>query len=87
MVALGVRQASKTPSFAEASDDLWELAEVKISGTHLQRLSERIGREWAEVRDDEVEKFRQRKLGRTYKEPPRGGGGGDARWRPPADAR
>ena len=72
MVALGVRQASKTPSFAEASDDLWELAEVKISGTHLQRLSERIGREWAEVRDDEVEKFRQRKLGRTYKEPPRG---------------
>jgi hypothetical protein len=72
VLAMGVRQSSKASSFAEASDDLRELAEVKISATHLQRLSERIGREWTEVRDEEVKKFRELKLERTYKEPPRG---------------
>ena len=72
MLAKAVRQASKASSFAEASDDLRELAEVEISPTHLQRLSERIGAEWIEVRDEEVEKFRQAELGRTYKEPPPG---------------
>jgi len=72
VLAKAVRQASKTSSFAEASDDLRELAEIEISATHLQRLSERVGAEWAEVRDDEVEKFRQAKLERAYKEPPRG---------------
>ena len=49
-----------------------ELAEIEISPTHLQRLSERIGGEWVELRDEDVEKFRQRRLERTYKEPPRG---------------
>jgi hypothetical protein len=72
VLAKAVRQASKASSFKEASDDLRELAEVEISATHLQRLSERIGGEWAEVRDEEVEQFRQFKLERTYKEPPRG---------------
>jgi hypothetical protein len=72
VLAKAVRQASKASSFAEASDDLWELAEVKISATHLQRLSERIGQEWAEVRDEEVERFRQSALERSYQEPPRG---------------
>ncbi len=55
---MGVRQSSKASSFAEASDDLRALAEVKISATHLQRLGERIGGEWAEARDEDVEKFR-----------------------------
>jgi hypothetical protein len=72
VLAKAVRQASKASSFAEASDDLRELADIEISATHLQRLSERVGSEWAEVRDDEVEKFRQAKLERAYKEPPRG---------------
>jgi hypothetical protein len=72
VLAKAVRQASKAPSFAEASDDLWELAEVRISATHLQRLSGRIGQEWAEIRDEDVEKFRKAALERTYKEPPRG---------------
>jgi hypothetical protein len=72
VLAKAVRQASKASSFAEASDDLRELADVEISATHLQRLSERIGAEWAEVRDEDVEKFRQAKLERAYKEPPRG---------------
>lgn len=45
---------------------------MEISPTHLQRLSERIGEEWAEVRDEEVEEFRKAELERTYKEPPKG---------------
>ena len=68
----GVRQASKTSSFVEASEDMRELAEIEISPTHLQRLSERIGDEWIEWRDKDVEQFRERRLERTYKEPPRG---------------
>jgi hypothetical protein len=52
ILAKATRQASKTASFAEASDDLRELAEVTISSTHLQRISERIGHEWAAWRDD-----------------------------------
>lgn len=72
VLAKAVRQATKASSFADASDDLRELADIQISPTHLQRLSERIGEEWAEVRDEEVERFRDRKLERTYKEPPQG---------------
>jgi hypothetical protein len=67
-----VRQASKAGSFKDASEDLRDLAEVQISATHLQRLSQRIGAEWVEIREEEVERFRQRKLERTYKEPPKG---------------
>ncbi len=72
MLAKTVRQASKASSFADASDDLRELADLEISPTHVQRLSQRIGLEWAEVRDEEVEKFRKAELERTYKEPPKG---------------
>jgi hypothetical protein len=72
VLARAIRQASKASSFAEACDDLRELAEIEISATHLQRLSERVGAEWAAVRDEDVEKFRQAKLERSYKEPPRG---------------
>lgn len=72
VVEKGIRQARKACSFVEASEDMRELAEIEISPTHLQRLSERIGEEWVELRDEDVEKFRQRRLERDYKEPPRG---------------
>lgn len=72
MLKKAVRQATKASSFADASDDLRELAGIAISPTHLQRLSERIGQEWAESRNAEVEKFRNLQLERTYKEPPQG---------------
>jgi hypothetical protein len=58
----GVRQASKAASFKEASEDLKALAEVSISATHLQRLSERVGNEWVQARDQEVGAFREDKL-------------------------
>jgi hypothetical protein len=60
-----VRQASKAASFVEASDDLSELAGISISPAHLERLSERIGSEWADVRDAEVAAFRKRQLPRA----------------------
>ena len=50
-----MRQAAKAPSFKEASEDLHELAGLAVSPSHLQRLSERIGREWAAARDAEVD--------------------------------
>lgn len=61
-----VRQAAKAVSFKDASEDLQELAGVSIGPTHLQRLSERIGREWLQVRDDEVQAFQERRLPRDY---------------------
>lgn len=72
VLSQAVRQASKAASFKDASDDLRELADVSISPTHLQRLSERIGDEWAEVRDAEVAQFSESKLKRDYKEVPTG---------------
>lgn len=59
-----VRQSSKASSFKDASDDLRELAELEISPPHLQRLSRRIGDEWIEDRDAEIERFRRGELER-----------------------
>lgn len=47
------------------------LAEVSISPTHLQRLSHRIGNEWAQERDREIQAFRDDKLVCAYAAPPR----------------
>jgi hypothetical protein len=61
-----VRQASKAASFKDASEDLKELAEVSISATHVRRLSERVGKEWAAERDKEVQAFRDQRLTCAY---------------------
>lgn len=65
-----VRQAAKAASFKDASADLAELAEVAISATHLQRLSERVRGEWADVRDRQVEAYRAGTLVRDYEAAP-----------------
>ena len=57
-----VRQASKASSFRDASNDLKELAGVRICPTHLGKLAERIGREWTQKRDADVEAFRTNTL-------------------------
>jgi hypothetical protein len=57
-----VRQASKASSFRDASDDLAELAQVTICPTHLGKLAERIGREWAQKRDADVAAFKTNAL-------------------------
>jgi hypothetical protein len=60
-----VRQAARASSFKEASEDLRELAALAISPSHLQRLGERVGREWAAARDADVAAFRQGRLSAT----------------------
>lgn len=66
-----MRQASKAASFKDASEDLKELVEVSISSTHLQRLSERVGKEWAAERDKEVQAFRDNTLVCAYAAAPK----------------
>jgi hypothetical protein len=56
-----VRQGGKA-SFAEASADLRALSGLKVSPTHVQRLTERVGREWAGLRDRDVAAFRAGRL-------------------------
>jgi hypothetical protein len=70
VVEKAVRQAAKAASFVDASDDLRDLAELAISPTHLQRLSERIGQEWAAARDQDVQAFQEQRLKCQYAEPP-----------------
>jgi hypothetical protein len=61
-VRLAVRQAAKAPSFKDASDDLKELAGLAVSAAHLDRLADRVGREWAQARDQDVAAFRKDEL-------------------------
>jgi hypothetical protein len=63
-----VRQGGKAPSFADASDDLKELAELSVSPKHVQRLTERIGGEWEACRDAEVAAFKQGRLARNVQQ-------------------
>jgi hypothetical protein len=65
-----MRQAQKAASFADASDDLRELAKLRISATHLQRLAGRIGKEWRDLRDSQVEAFKENRLPVEHAEPP-----------------
>jgi len=65
-----VRQAGKAPSFQDASDDLKELAHIAICPTHLGKVAQRIGREWAAIRDGEVQAFRNDQLAPAYAQPP-----------------
>jgi hypothetical protein len=66
-----VRQAAKAPSFKEASEDLRELAGLSVGPSHLQRLGERIGREWAAARDADVAAFREGRLSAARAQPAR----------------
>jgi hypothetical protein len=66
-----VRQAGKAVSFREASDDLKELAQIAIGPSHLAKLAERVGDEWAAARDADVQAFRANTLAPSCPEPPR----------------
>jgi hypothetical protein len=65
-----VRQSACAASFREASDDLKALAELSISPSHLRRLAERVGSEWRDARDAEVQQYREQRLPRDYAGPP-----------------
>jgi hypothetical protein len=49
--------AAGQDSFAHASDLLKNLAGLSISATHLRRLAERVGSEWVDLRQRQVEAF------------------------------
>jgi hypothetical protein len=57
-------------SFETASESLDRLAELSISGKHVERLTERLGRERAELRDQAVAAMKARKQRSPYKQPP-----------------
>ena len=65
-----MRQAGKATSFQDASADLEELLQVSICPSHLLKLAERIGREWASARDADVQAFRAGRLAADYAQPP-----------------
>jgi hypothetical protein len=65
-----VRQAGKAASFRDASDDLKELLQVSICPSHLLKLAERVGREWAGARDADVRAFRAGRLAADSAQPP-----------------
>jgi hypothetical protein len=57
-------------SFGEAADALQRLAELPISSKHVQRVSERLGRQRGQQRDHQVEKMKAGKLSPAHAQPP-----------------
>lgn len=58
------------PSYRRASENLLRLAEVKVSPREVERLTGKLGAEWAAARDRDVERFRRNELTRDRAQPP-----------------
>ena len=65
-----MRLVARAPSFKEASDDLRELLQVALSPSHLGKLAQRIGGEWAGLRAADIQDFKDRKAKPQYAEAP-----------------
>lgn len=63
-------RATSRDSFPQASADLAALAGLTISPSHLQRLAQRFGSEWAGHRDADVQAFRDKHLRVAYRAAP-----------------
>src|SRR5262249_1387185 len=59
-------RATARDSFGQASADLEALAGLRISPSHLQRLAQRFGSEWAAYRDADVQAFQDKQLRVAY---------------------
>jgi hypothetical protein len=57
-------------SFGQAAESLRRLAELDISGRHVGRITERLGRERAAERDRQVEQFGAGQLAPAHPNPP-----------------
>ena len=64
-----VRHGGKD-AFAEAREDLKEDLGLDIAARQVERITERVGDEWAAARDEQVERFKQGQLPRRYSEKP-----------------
>jgi hypothetical protein len=58
-------------SFQKAAESLRRLAELPISDKHVERITERLGRERADQRDAQVEQMKAGKLLPAHAQPPR----------------
>jgi hypothetical protein len=65
-----VRHGGKD-SFDEASADLCEDVRISVTPKQVQRITARVGTEWAAQRDRETKAFREGHLARLYSQPPR----------------
>jgi hypothetical protein len=63
-------RATARDSFQQASADLEALAGLTVSPSHLQRLAQRFGSEWAAHRDADVQAFRDKQLRVAYQGTP-----------------
>ena len=57
-------------SFRQAAETLDRVGELCISAKHVQRITERLGRERAQQRDQEVQQMKAGRLQATYRQPP-----------------
>ena len=64
-----VRHGGKD-AFKEASEDLREDVGIEVNAKQVERITERVGREWVGARDEAVELFKQGKLPRLYSQSP-----------------
>lgn len=58
-------------SFGQAARSLERLAELPISAKHVERITERLGRERMDERDTRVERMKAGKLAPAHAQPPR----------------
>jgi len=61
---------ANNPSFEQAARSLEHLGELSISGMHVQRVTERLGRQRQAERDRQVERFKAGQLKPTHRQPP-----------------
>jgi hypothetical protein len=57
-----LRASARHPSFQEAADALWDMAEVTISSRHVTRIAAEVGHELEAVRDQQTQQFQARQL-------------------------
>jgi hypothetical protein len=65
-----VTLAGQLPSAACAATALHTVAEVQISGRHIQRLTQEVGTDLAHLRDEQAVQQRRRQLARRVAQPP-----------------
>ena len=64
-----VESGGNLASYKEASQVLQRQGNLPVGSKETQRLTEQVGAQWAAVRDEEVEQFKQGKLPRLHSQP------------------
>jgi hypothetical protein len=65
-----VEQGADSPSFEHASRQIQRHLSLEVGEKEVQRLTEQMGRQWAEARDKHVEQFKQNALERLHAQAP-----------------